>query len=62
MCGVEGGFVDEDGLTDGGGADGPLDLKPGLLALFGIVVEEGAGLGPETRSAAGRIGLRRSCR
>ena len=43
---VERGFVEEDGLADGDGAEGPLDLEPGLRALFGIVVEEGSGLGP----------------
>ena len=58
-CGVEGGVVDEDGDGDGGGAEGPLDLIPGLGA--GWVVEEGVGLGPGVELGEGAGGLRRGC-
>ncbi len=37
---VEGGLVEEDGFADGDGAEGPLDLEPGLGAFLGVVVEE----------------------
>ena len=40
-------LIDEDGLADSDGAEGPLNLIPRLGAFFGIVVEQSSGLCPD---------------